>query len=211
MKIVNKRKLNILSTSDKCQGLWTRVSTTDKNNVNNYALVNQKGFDKLDRMIIDVDRRYVLERVGKYNIKESDHNTMVLDFNFKQKDVSCQNSEKEQGHWVLSSDSLKEFDKQVKTSKIGSVWDQNKPVNVLYKEWKRKLCKIMAKCFKKRYNRTKNHHYAVRPCREVRKKKIELKQKLSEAYKNEDYLRETVFKIRIKQTPEKNGEDRKGE
>ena len=203
MKIVNKRKLNVLNTSDKCQGLWTRVSTTDKNNVNkkailDYALVNQKGFDKFDRMIIDEDRRYVLERVGKYSIKESDHNTMVLDFNFKKKDVASQNSKKERGHWVLSNDSLMDFDRQVKTSKIGSVWDQNKPVNVLYKEWKRKLYKIMGKCFKKRYNRTTKHHLAARACRELRKKKVELKQKLSEAIKNEDNLKETVLKIRIK-------------
>ncbi len=154
-KIVKKRKLNILNTSDKCQGLWTRISTTDKYNVNkkavlDYALVNQKGLDKFDRMIIDEERRYVLERVGKYSIKESDHNTMVLDFNFKQKDVSSQNSEKERGRWVLSSNSLQEFNKQVKINKIGRVWNQNKPVNLLYKEWKRKIYKIMAKCFKKR-------------------------------------------------------------
>ena len=62
MKIVNKRKVKILNTSNKCHGLWTRVSTTDKNIVNkkallDYALVNQKGFDKFDRMIIDEDRR----------------------------------------------------------------------------------------------------------------------------------------------------------
>ena len=78
MKIVKKRKLIILNTSDKCQGLWKRVSTIDKYNVNkkailDYALVNQKGLDKFDRMIIDEERRYGLERLGKYCIKESDH------------------------------------------------------------------------------------------------------------------------------------------
>ena len=56
----------------------------------------------------------------------------------------------------------------------------------------------MVKYFKKRYNRTKKHHVTVRACRELRKKKIELKQKLSEAIKKEDNLRENVLKIRIK-------------
>ena len=86
----------------------------------------------------------------------------------------------------------------MKINKIGRVWDQNKPVNVLYKEWKRKVYEIMAKCFKKRYNRARKHHVPVRGCRELRKKKLELKQKLSEAIKKEDNLRETVLKIRIK-------------
>ena len=48
-------------------------------------------------MIIDEDRRYVLESVGKYSIKESDHNTMVLDFNFKQKDVSAKIRKRNEG------------------------------------------------------------------------------------------------------------------
>ena len=120
-------------------------------------------------MIIDGEWRYVLERVGKYVIKESDHNTLVLDFNFKQSDVSSQNPKQEQGHWVLSSDSLKEFDRQVKINKIARVWDQNKPVNVLYKEWTRKLYNIMGKCFKKWYNRTKKHHVPVRASGELRR------------------------------------------
>ena len=202
MKIVKQRKLNILNNSDKCQGLWTRVSTTDNCNVNkkailDYALVNRKGFDKFDRMLIDEERRYVLERVGKYDIKESDHNTMVLDFNFRQKDAFSQNPKKEREHWILSSDSLKEFDRQVKINKLENVWDQNKPVKVLYNEWKRKIYKTMAKCFKKRYKRTKQH-VVMRACRELRKKKRELKQKLSEVIKNEDNMRENVLKIRIK-------------
>eukprot|EP00112_Aurelia_sp_Birch-Aquarium-sp1_P010199 Seg2189.11 transcript_id=Seg2189.11/GoldUCD/mRNA.D3Y31 product="hypothetical protein" protein_id=Seg2189.11/GoldUCD/D3Y31 len=156
-----------------------------------------------DRIIIDEERRYVLERVGKYSIKESDHNTMVLDFDFKQKDVSSQNSEKERGRWVLSSNSLQEFNKQVKINKIGRVWDQNKPVNVLYKEWKRKIYNIMAKCFKRRYQETKKHNVAIRPCRELRKKTIELKQKLNQAIKKEDNFRESVLKVRIKQLNKK--------
>ena len=86
----------------------------------------------------------------------------------------------------------------MKTTKIGTFWDKKKPVNVLYEEWKRKLHKIMAKRFKKRYKRTKKRHLLVRPCSELRKKKIELKLKLSEAIKIEDILRETVLKIRIK-------------
>ena len=84
-------------------GLWTRVLNTDEHNLNekavlDYALANKKGCDKFDRMIIDEERRHVLERVGKYSIKESDHNPIILDFNFKQKDVSSQNYKKERRH-----------------------------------------------------------------------------------------------------------------
>ena len=82
--------------------------------------------------------------------------------------------------------------------KLTGVWDQNKPVNVLNKEWKGKMYEIMAKCFKKRHKATKKHHLAVRACKELRKKNIELKQILNEANKNEDNFREGVLKMRIK-------------
>ena len=58
------------------------MNNVSKKAILDYALVNQKGLDKFDRMIIDEERKYVLERVGKYGSKESDHNVLVLDINF---------------------------------------------------------------------------------------------------------------------------------
>ena len=87
--------------------------------------------------------------MGKYGVKQSDQNTLVLAFDFKQMMFLAKILKRKKGTGSYQVTLFKEFDRQVKINEIGKVWDQNKPVNVLYKEWKRKVHEIIAKYFKK--------------------------------------------------------------
>ena len=80
LKVISKRKLKIINQSEKCFGKWTRISTTNPNNeamksVLDLIITNDKCFNAVSKMVIDEKREYILEKVTKYKINESDHNT----------------------------------------------------------------------------------------------------------------------------------------
>eukprot|EP00112_Aurelia_sp_Birch-Aquarium-sp1_P004051 Seg1459.6 transcript_id=Seg1459.6/GoldUCD/mRNA.D3Y31 product="hypothetical protein" protein_id=Seg1459.6/GoldUCD/D3Y31 len=90
LKVISKRKLRIVNQSKQCFGKWTRISTTNPNNeamksVLDLIIANDKCFNSVSKMLIDEEREYILEKVTKYKINESDHNTIIANFDFSHK------------------------------------------------------------------------------------------------------------------------------
>ena len=85
LKLMNKRKLELINGSPKCSGLWTRIVKTDSENderksVLDYVLTNQKCYHKVEHMHMGEDRNFVMQKYSKDRIKESDHNTIIINF-----------------------------------------------------------------------------------------------------------------------------------
>ena len=50
-----------------------------------FIIANDKCLKSVTKMVIDEDREYILEKVTKYKINESDHNTIIAEFDFSHK------------------------------------------------------------------------------------------------------------------------------
>ena len=84
-KVIAENDLIIVNGSDLCKGIITcfrkKINSVEKS-VNDYFLVCRRMFNLINIMLIDEDRIYALAKYcnkkGDKNIKESDHNTIVL-------------------------------------------------------------------------------------------------------------------------------------
>ena len=82
LKLVERNKLSILNSSEKCDGLWTRVEG-NKKSVLDYAIVDEDSINTLESMLIDEKREF--SPIGydqKGNPVLSDHNMLVCNFNW---------------------------------------------------------------------------------------------------------------------------------
>ena len=77
-------------STEKCSGLITRARNTSRSqeeSVIDFFVVCREMFEKVLKMTIDEDRKYVLTKFYKYKTKtpivESDHNLLTLELVFK--------------------------------------------------------------------------------------------------------------------------------
>ena len=93
-KMVAENDLVIVNAMEICKGVITRYRKTvngEEKSILDYFIVCRRFYTMIKSMIIDEDKKYALtkysSRIGNKNIKESDHNTMILelDINWKSK------------------------------------------------------------------------------------------------------------------------------
>ena len=73
----------IVNKSIKCKGKWTRVNTKNCNekSILDYVMTNQSVYDDIIEMIIDEEKLYRLTKYKGKEIKETDHNTIIIEIN----------------------------------------------------------------------------------------------------------------------------------
>ena len=94
LKLVKRQNLQIVNCLNICNGKWSRISTTDKNNddkksILDYVLANTHATNTIQKMCIDESRQYCLSHLkkeGKFSklkLQESDHNAFIINFKLK--------------------------------------------------------------------------------------------------------------------------------
>ena len=88
LKLADVNQLNILNTTDKCEGLWTRTDGNSKS-VIDYILVDHQSETAVEEMVIDEDKEFAPMTADSVF---SDHNVMLAKFNWLVLEKSSQDS-----------------------------------------------------------------------------------------------------------------------
>lgn len=200
LKLINKRKLEIVNNSPKCSGLWTRIVTTDSENderksVLDYVLTNQKCYHKTEQMCIDEDRNFVMQRYSKDSVKESDHNAIIINLNLKTNNPFTSNPKS--CKWILTKNSLLEFKKQTEDCQL-KVGKNDKNIDSIYEKWEEEVNNVSEKCFRKYHKRKGAKQDVTKNEKELRGKKRQLKRKLTNYVNTGNLIKVEIYKIRIK-------------
>ena len=90
LEVLKRQDLIVVNSTKKCSGLITRTRNTSRSqeeSVIDFFVVCREMFEKVLKMTIDEDTKYVLTKFYKYKTKtsivESDHNLMTLELVFK--------------------------------------------------------------------------------------------------------------------------------
>ena len=78
MKMTSNNDLDIVNTSEKTEGLWTRIQGKEMS-VLDYVVVNKEVTHKINSLEIDEDRLYGIYREADSKRVYTDHNTMTLE------------------------------------------------------------------------------------------------------------------------------------
>ena len=100
MKLAKRNNLSILNSSEKCNGLWTRVEGNSRS-VLDYVIVDEESNSALEKMSIDEEREH--SPIGfnhEGNPVQSDHNVIICDFN-----------------WLISEDQQRKQERKTITEK----------------------------------------------------------------------------------------------
>ena len=159
--IILRQDLIVVNATEKCQGLITRYKKTikgEEKSILDYFIVCRQLYQKIQNMVIDEERKYVLSRFYKTkNITrcvESDHNPLILNLRLdwnrnikaQRKEIyNLRNSEGQKMFNELSSNNLN-LENFLKTDDIYSGG----------RKWLKELQHIISKSFKKiRISKTK--------------------------------------------------------
>lgn len=165
-RVIKENDLIVVNGMDLCEGIITRFRKTinkDEKSVIDYFLVCRRFFELIIMMKIDEERIYSLTKFsnkkGAKDLKESDHNTMILKVKTNWKNLVDDKDIRTEIYNFKKKDDFKIF--QVETSNNEELRacfnDENDDLEVSSKRWLSILNKIIIKCFKRiRLNKKKN-------------------------------------------------------
>ena len=149
LKLEEEVKGVIVNKTRKCNGLWTRVNTQKENekSVLDYVLTNESIFEDIKEMKIDEEKLYRLTKYKGREIKETDHNTMIIEIN---DEVIKQKKEKQYRWNTKSKKGWLKYEKDTENNKeLDSTWKNDKNIPKEWKDWKRVMYNIFDKTFGK--------------------------------------------------------------
>ena len=89
----------IVNRTVKCTGKWTRKNTrNEEKSILDYAVTNKSVYDDIKYMKIDEEGLYRLSKYRKNEIKETDHNTVIIVID----DSIVQKRKKMKGNGILT-------------------------------------------------------------------------------------------------------------
>ena len=165
-RVIKENDLIVVNGMDLCEGIITRFRKTinkDEKSFIDYFLVCRRFFELIIMMKIDEERIYSLTKFsnkkGAKDLKESDHNTMILKVKTNWKNLVDDKDIRTEIYNFKKKDDFKIF--QVETSNNEELRacfnDENDDLEVSSKRWLSILNKIIIKCFKRiRLNKKKN-------------------------------------------------------
>ena len=178
--------LNCLST---CKGIITRRRVLDsriEEAVLDFCLINEKLRPFFKEMLIDEDRMMCLSNIAQMKkngrIIESDHNSMVVEFNLE---INKRKPDREEMFNLRNKDCQKVFKEETeKNPELLDCFNNCLPVDVQSKRWFKRFKSLLYKSFKKVRivnNKRKENSQMKHLLNEINQMRVELKQtKISE-------------------------------
>ena len=153
--IVERHQLVVVNGSTKCTGTITRRRVTKKRveeSVIDIVLVSSDMMENLVEMKVDEAKEHVLTKVTKtkkgLKIKESDHNTIVTEFNLKLD--ANEDNERFELYNLKNKECQEQFKAYTSNTKIlSSIFDSKDNLDILNARFKKKLDGCIATSFKK--------------------------------------------------------------
>ena len=196
IEVLNRQDLIIVNSTEKCSGVITRIKNTargQEESAIDFFVVCRQLFEKVIKMTIDEDRKFVLTRFYKSKTittkVESDHNLLIMELDFKWNQKV--KMDRKEVYILRDLDSQKEFTENTsKNKKFVEVLEKNNIKNGGAK-WLKELKHTIAKTFKKvRIVKGKE-----KPCKELSnlfKERENLKQNIKMIMKTKKCLNDHV-------------------
>ena len=132
----------IINKTPKCKGKWTRVNTQNDNEkaILDYVMTNESVYDDIIEMKIDEEKLYRLTRYKGKEIKETDHNTIIIEINDvrqqQKRDKRVKWNTKNKNGWNLYKENTE------RNKDLDQTW-KSKDVQKEWKEWMKIVNKIL--------------------------------------------------------------------
>ena len=150
--------LIVVNAKEICKGVITRFRKTinsEEKSVLDYFIVCQRFFKIVKSMIVDEDRSYSLTkysgRTGSKKVKESDHNTLILELNINWKTLIDDPVERTEIFNFKNNENFSTFtslsDKNETFRELFN--DEKEDLEVSCKKWLKNVDRIIALSFKK--------------------------------------------------------------
>ena len=156
--MVNENDLIVVNAEKVCTGVITRYRQTvnsEERSVLDYFIVCRRFYKIIRNMLIDEERKYALikysGRTGNKSIKESDHNTLILEININWK---TEINEPEERLEIFNFKNVENFNRFIKLSSenddLKSLFnDENEDVEKSSQKWLKTVNKIISASFSK--------------------------------------------------------------
>ena len=138
LKLVERNKLHILNSDEKCKGLWTRVEG-GKESVIDYVIIDEGNVSALENMTIDEEREYSPAGYDKDGEPTySDHNVIITKLNWL---VTEQEQIKKKDRKVITQKGYQQIEAQFTEQKVSNILCDDVQVN--YVDWKKRVMGIV--------------------------------------------------------------------
>ena len=134
----------IVNKTLKCKGKWTRINTKniEEKSILDYVMTNQSVYDDIIEMKIDEEKLYRLTKYKGKEIKETDHNTIIVEINdtrqTQKKDKKVRWNTKNKKGWKIYKEITEnnaDLDETWRGDDIEKEWENwSKIVNKILKE-----------------------------------------------------------------------------
>ena len=82
LEVIKKRNLSVINGTDKCEGKWTRIppNGTSPPSIIDYVITNNWEEKRIEKMLIDEERRWALRVFSKDETCPSDHVSIFVEY-----------------------------------------------------------------------------------------------------------------------------------
>ena len=166
----------IINKTPKCKGQWTRVNTKNGSEkaILDYVMTNESVYDDIIEMKIDEEKLYRLTNYKGKEIKETDHNTIIIEIN----DTRQQQKRDKKVIWnTKNKDGWEIYKENTERNKdLDQTWE-SKDVQKEWKEWMKVVNKILGESLGKIRISDKNRQGIDNEIRELMQEKREVRRK----------------------------------
>ena len=189
-EFIDENELIVVNASSLCEGTVMRYRKTinsEKKSVIDYFIVCQKFFKFVKQMVVDEERNYCLTKYatksGKRSIKESDHNTLILEIETIEEETK-KSAKRETIFNFKNKEQFKKF-VQITSNHTGldTCFDGTEDIEISSRRFLKILKNILHICFSK--VRLKKPKQNMRIKKLMKRKEI-VRKKLSEAKRTEN-------------------------
>ena len=199
----------IVNKTLKCKGKWTRVNTKNDNekSILDYVMTNESVYDDIIEMKVDEEKLYRLTKYKGKEIKETDHNTILIEIN----DVRQQQKREKKVRWnTKNKDGWKLYKENTEKNKdLDQTWRSN-DVQKEWEKWMKVVNKILRESLGKIRISDRNIQGIDNEVRELmqEKRKIRSETNLTKNTENKNMLieRRKEIESQIKKKIEENEE-----
>ena len=150
-EMVQRRNLEIINGTDRCDGKWTRIDPSGDKSIIDYIIANDQMSEKVINMKIDEDGQHTLTRYRKLNgdTKEipTDHYTILTKVNIMK---TYRKPEKIVKWNISSKEGLAKFNTLTTNVQMKEKWeDDGEHVDIKYNRWTKQIRSLMYQSFKR--------------------------------------------------------------
>jgi len=175
----------IVNKTEKCEGKWTRINTQKETEkaILDYTMTNENLYEDVTRMKIDEEKLFRLTKYKRRNIKETDHNTIIIEIN---DEIKKQKRDQQRRWKTYSKQGWEKFkDTTEEHPELDNTWKTNN-IQKEWNNWLKITNRILQESFGKVRIQENRRQEMDNETKTLIERKREIRKKVNRAQKMED-------------------------